>query len=294
MNLKGLCDCHTHTSYSSDADVPAIDMCNRAMDLELSAYAITDHAECNRWYSLEHYPDAVPNGYDTYDNGLDFENSLAESTRLKEIFKGKLNLIAGIELGQATHDFEVADKAVSDPRLDFVIGSIHQLPGYDDFAFLKYKNNDDYNTQTINQLTINELLEMNYLEILKLAKWGKFDVLGHLTYTLRYIEGDAGIKVDMKPFDDIIEEIFKTIIYNGKGIEINTSGLRQKYGQAFPTPNYVKMYKELGGEILSLGSDAHCTQDLGKGIHEGAEIARNCGFKYVAYFKERKPNFIKL
>ncbi|NLZ45825.1 MAG: histidinol-phosphatase HisJ family protein [Clostridiales bacterium] len=289
MNLNGFTDCHTHTSFSPDSDASAIDMCNRALELGLSAYAITDHAECNRWYGIEHYSSAVPNAYDTYNCGLDFENSLAFSTKLKEEYKGKLNLIAGIELGQATHDFEVADKAVSDKRLDFVIGSIHQLQGYDDFAFLKYENENPLDIKAV-----NELLKKNYLEILNLAKWGKFDVLGHLTYTLRYIEGDAGIKVDMTLFDDIIEEIFKTIIQNGNGIEINTSGLRQKYGQPFPTPNYVKMYKDLGGEILTLGSDAHRPEDIGKGIKEGTEIAKICGFKYIAYYKERKPNFIKL
>lgn len=286
MILKGLIDCHTHTEFSPDSEEPAINMCRRAMELGLEAYAITDHAECNRWYSMDKYPGAVDNGYDTYECGKDFDNSLAASTKLKEIFYGKLNLISGIELGQATHDFEVAEKAVSDPRLDFVIGSMHQLPGYDDFAFLKYNEFEPDE--------IPKLLEKNYLEVLKLAKWGKFDILGHLTYTLRYIEGDAGFKVDMKPYSDIIEEIFKTIINNGKGIEINTSGLRQKYGKSFPSPEYVKLYKELGGEILSLGSDAHCAADLGKGIEEGAEIARNAGFKYVAYFKERKPHFIKL
>lgn len=286
MNLNGLVDLHTHTEASVDSTEPAINMCRRALELGLSAYAITDHAECNRWFPIEHYPGAVPNGYDTYDNRQDFERSLAASTELKERFKGKLLVLSGIELGQATHDTASAEKAVSDPRLDIVIGSIHQIRGQDDFAFIKYDQHEaDF---------VPKLLEKNYLELLELARWGKFDVLGHLTYNLRYIEGNYGIKVDMTPYGDIIEEIFKTVIQNGKGIEINTSGLRQNYGKTFPTPEYVKLYRQLGGEILTLGSDAHCAADLGKGIEAGAEIARNAGFRYITYFKERKPEFIKL
>ena len=137
-------------------------------------------------------------------------------------------------------------------------------------------------------------MEKYFNETYKLCKWGKFDVLGHLTYTLRYIEGDNGIKVDMKPYEEIIRESLKLIIQNGKGIEINTSGLRQKYGKTFPDYEWVKIYRELGGEILSLGSDSHCPEDIGKGIADGAEIALQAGFEYLCYFKERKPNFIKI
>ena len=117
---------------------------------------------------------------------------------------------------------------------------------------------------------------------------------GKMTYTLRYIEGDHGIHVDMKHYEEIIRESFKLLIQNGKGIEINTSGLRQKYGKTFPDLYWVKIYRELGGEIISLGSDSHCAADIGKGIAEGAEIARDAGFDYLCFFKERKPNFIKI
>ena len=96
----------------------------------------------------------------------------------------------------------------------------------------------------------------------------------------------------MSRYEEIIREIFKTIIYNGKGIEINTSGLRQKYGKPFPEYRFVKMYKELGGELISVGSDAHTVADLGKGVADGAEIAKQAGFKYLCFFKERKPQFL--
>lgn len=279
-----LIDCHTHTQFSVDSDADISEMIEKACRLGLAAYAVTDHCECNRWYSEDHYPDE--DTYRYYDFGDDFENSVSAVTKLKGKYSGKLNLICGVEMGQATHDFDIAEKIVSDSRLDFVIGSMHQLPKTEDFAFIEYDK--------ISPKDIYDLAERYFLEINKLCKWGKFDVLGHLTYILRYIKGSAGIDLDISPFDEIIADSFKALIEKGKGIEINTSGLRQKYGDVFPSLKYVRLFRKMGGEILSVGSDAHCTADLGKGIREGAEIAREAGFANLCFFKERKPVFIKI
>ena len=102
-----------------------------------------------------------------------------------------------------------------------MIASLHELPDKLDFYFLDYAEED-----------VDSLLETYFSELLKIAKWGYFDVLGHITYPLRYIEGDAGISVDMGKYLDSIAEIFKAVISNGKGIELNTSGYRQSYGEA--------------------------------------------------------------
>lgn len=279
-----LIDCHTHTQFSVDSDADISEMIEKACHLGLSAYAVTDHCECNRWYSEEHYPDE--DTYRYYDFGRDFENSVSAVTGLKEKYDGKLNLICGVEMGQATHDFEIAEKIVSDSRVDFVIGSMHQLPKTEDFAFIEYGK--------LSPKDIYGLAERYFLEINKLCKWGKFDVLGHLTYILRYLKGTAGIDLDISPFDEIIADSFKVLIEKGKGIEINTSGLRQKYGDVLPSLKYVKLFRELGGEIVSVGSDAHTVADLGSGIADGAKTALEADFKYICYFKERKPNFIKI
>lgn len=279
-----LIDCHTHTQFSVDSDADISEMIEKACLLGLAAYAVTDHCECNRWYSEDHYPDE--DTYRYYDFGTDFENSVSAVTSLKEKYSGRFNLICGVEMGQATHDFDIAEKIVSDSRVDFVIGSMHQLPKTEDFAFIEYDK--------MSHQDIYGLAERYFLEINKLCKWGKFDVLGHLTYILRYINGTAGINLDINPFDEVIADSLKTLIEKGKGIEINTSGLRQKYGDVFQSLKYVKLFRELGGEILSIGSDAHTVADLGSGITEGAKIALEAGFKYLCYFKERKPNFLKI
>lgn len=278
-------DCHTHTHNSFDADNDTVtERCERAVSLGLKAMAVTDHCEVNRFYDKDHYTIDFERKYnDDYGYNKAFEGSMEEVNAAKELYNGKFELICGVELGQPLSDVETTQKILSDNRLDFVIASMHELPCHDDFAFLDYSKED-----------IPSLLEQNFMEILKIAQWGEFDVLGHLTYVLRYIQGEQGIVVDMKPYYEIIEQIFKEIVNKGKGIEINTSGMRQKYGGTFPSAEYIKLYHDLGGEIITIGSDSHSTADLGKGINVGIEIARNAGFKRIAYFKGRKPCFINI
>lgn len=289
MNLNYI-DCHTHTTFSPDGESTPEAMCKKAIELGLSAYAITDHCECSTWFEEEYYRNlGVPKSEDpfvVYDYKSHFYKAVENISKLKSQYEGKLNLICGIELGQATQGWEGAEEVAANKSLDFIIGSLHQIRQHDDFAFLNYAN--------YTHAEIVDLLETYYTEMYEMVKWGKFDVLGHLTYPLRYIEGEYGIALDNEKFDDIIAEIFKTIAYNGKGIEINTSGLRQKYGKTFPDVKYIKLFRELGGEILSIGSDAHCTTDLGKGIGDGIKLALASGFRYLCYFKERKPEFIAI
>ena len=130
--------------------------------------------------------------------------------------------------------------------------------------------------------------------MLETAETADFDIMAHITYPLRYITGEYGTVIDMKRYDGIIGEIFRMLIRNGRGIEINTSGLRQKIGVTMPDAPLVKRYYELGGRILTIGSDAHCADDLGKGIAEGIELAKACGFSEIAVFKGRKPTFIRI
>lgn len=286
MNLNTLADLHTHTNFSPDAESTPEQMCGRAAELGLAAYAITDHCDCNFWYPLENCESTTATDAEMYGAGKYANASIDCQTALKEKYSGRLNLLCGIELGQPLQNPERAEEIASRPELDFIIGSHHQNAGENDFYWIEYDKLDSSE--------IYRLLDDYFCQVYEMSKWGKFDVLGHLTYPLRYICGEYGIDIDMKRYDDVIREIFCTLIHSGKGIEINTSGLRQKYGLTFPTLDYIKLYRELGGEIITLGSDAHCAADIGKGIFEGAELAKAAGFKYISYFKERKPTFMRL
>lgn len=283
-----LTDMHTHTNSGPDAVNSPEEMCARAAELGLHAYAVTDHCDCNFWLPADEQQ-AIADSGSMIDNSKFYgarnysQESIARIAELKERYP---SLLCGIELGQPLQNREAAEIITSKPELDFIIGSHHQNAGMDDFYWIEYKKMDISG--------IYKLLEDALLQTLEMCRWGGFDVLGHLTYPLRYIIGEHGIDVDMSRFDDIIREIFRTLRDSGKGIEINTSGLRQKYGKTLPDERYVRLWRECGGEVLTIGSDAHNVNDLGAGIIDGEELARACGFKYIAYFVRRRPEFIKL
>ena len=277
-------DSHTHTRNSPDADKDSvIDRCEEALKHGIGALAITDHCEANRFYPAEHYGITEISENDVYNYKYDYENSIAETLAARNIYHKKLTLICGVELGQATADPDAADMIYNDSRIDFVIGSMHELPGKEDFFFLDYSKED-----------IPKLMEDNFNAILGLCKQDRYDVLGHITYALRYIEGDQGFKVELENYREQIAEIFRETIKNHKGIEINTSGLRQKYGKTFPPIEFLKLYKDMGGEILTFGSDCHSNKDLGAGIHDGMELAQQAGFTKGAYFLKHEPHFFEL
>lgn len=278
-----LIDCHTHTQFSMDSEADINAMIKKAKELNLAAYAITDHCECNCWYPKEHYENTELFDYFNYKE--DFEASLSAVTELKEKYSD-FNLICGTELGQPLADLEIAEKCIADSRLDFVISSVHQIKDEKDFFYINY-----YHMSTAE---INNLLERYFFEVYELCKWGKFDVLGHLTYCLRYMKIRNGITPNMKLFDEIIAESLRTLADKGKGIEINTSGIRQGFGTTFPSLKYIKLFREFGGKIISIGSDAHKVRDLGANIAEGTELAKAAGFSEICYFKKRQPVFIKI
>ncbi|MCM1299296.1 MAG: histidinol-phosphatase HisJ family protein [Firmicutes bacterium] len=264
--MEILTDSHTHSAQSPDGKSTLEEMAERAAELGIRHYTVTDHLDVNDYYKPEFH----------------YEERLRQSDlllpKLTEAFKGRVDIHFGVELGQPLQDLELTKKLLAAHNYEFIIGSCHNIRDYEDFYFLDYKKEEPY-----------RLLKLYFDELLEMAQWGGFDVLGHLTYPLRYISGDQGIKIDMSGFEAIIGEIFAALVKNGMGIEINTSGLRQKIGVTLPDEHYIRLYRELGGEIITVGSDAHRTEDLGKGIAEGIALAKKCGFDKIYYYDHRKP-----
>ncbi len=271
MENKIIMDVHNHSDLSPDGRNSPEEMIRRACELGISYYALTDHLEINKFYD-EEYP---------YEEPVKRASEIMPELIAK--YDGKINMCYGVELGQPLQDMALTERMLSSYKYDFIIGSLHMCSGWDDFYFLDYGKVD-----------ADMLMKLYFEELLEMACWGKFDVLGHLTYPLRYITGLFGIRIDMDKYLPIIKEIFSTLIKNGMGIEINSSGLRQQIGVPLPDEYYVTLYRELGGKILTIGSDAHCTEDLGKGIAQCTEMAKRSGFEYLAFYKNRVPEFIKI
>ncbi|MBR2867459.1 MAG: histidinol-phosphatase HisJ family protein [Clostridia bacterium] len=269
---KNRIDLHMHTSSSFDGNYSALQMTESAIANSVSTIAFTDHFDVDF--------------YERHNLGVRQQTSYEDIMSVVESQSDKIRILRGIEMGQPTYDIKLTEKSLARYEYDFVIGSIHNLREMPDFGDLDYKS--------MTEDKIYDLLGQYFDEMLLLAKWNGFDTLAHLTYPMRYIVQAGRSEIELSRFDGIIDDIFSTLIANGKALEINTSGLRQPIGKTMPTEDYVRRYRELGGELLTLGSDAHFTEHVGAGIDEGYAIAERCGFEYVTYFRDRKPIKVKI
>ena len=120
-----------------------------------------------------------------------------------------------------------------------------------------------------------------------------FDVLGHIDYVIRYGK-EKERAYSYHKYADVIDEILKTLIHNGKGLELNTAGWKYGLSFAHPHPDILKRYRELGGEILTVGSDGHKPEHIAYDFHRINDLLKECGFKYYTEFRQRKPYFCAL
>ena len=125
------------------------------------------------------------------------------------------------------------------------------------------------------------------------AAFDAFDVYGHIDYVVRY-GPNKNRDYSYRAYSEIIDEVLKTLIEKGKGIEINTGGFRYGLGHPNPTEDILKRYREFGGEIITVGADAHAPEDIAFDFQKVPEILKSCGFRYFTVFKNRKPEFIRL
>ncbi|WP_322172630.1 histidinol-phosphatase HisJ family protein [Acutalibacter caecimuris] len=269
MEHKYASDCHNHSSCSPDGKHPVAAMLDRAKELGLYAYTLTDHCECNQYQ-------------DKYRQRAARAWQAMEEARPPQ----GLRFYRGLELGQPLQDLPAAQEAVGRFAYDFVIGSLHNLPDKEDFYFL--------DCAAMAPGEVDALLGEYWDGLLEMIAWGGFDSLGHLTYPLRYIQGAQGVQVDMERHAEKIDRVLLALIAKGKALEVNTSGLRQALGETMPGPGLLKRYRALGGRLVTLGSDAHCTEDLGKGIDQGMALLQAAGFSAFAVYEKRQPVLLPL
>lgn len=267
-----LIDSHVHTIHSADSETPVSSMIERAIDLGMKKICITDHHDYD-------YPN---HGNDIYDFCMDAPAYYSDMLKWREYFKDQIHVLIGAEVGVEPYLAEKLEKFVNSQPFDFIIGSSHIIhrmdPYYPDF----FENRKD--TECF----------MDYFESIleNLQVFSNFDVYGHLDYIVRYAPlKDTNYSYSL--FCDVIDEILKKLIDMGKGIELNTGGFL-KLSTPNPHPDIIKRYKELGGEIITVGSDAHFTKDLGGHFSQAADILKDCGFRYYTVFCQRRPEFVPL
>lgn len=257
-------DFHLHSNFSMNSKASMDSMCISAIEKDLKGICFTDHIDL-----------------DVTSNKLDFKfrvvDYLKDLRSMKYRYKKKLQVFSGVEIGMQTHLLDRYDDIIESYKFDFVIMSIHAL-GENSMFIGDYLDNVDP----------LEALDTYYNTMYECVKsYDNYDVLGHIDFIDRYFLD----KSHMPKFDKVfplIEEILKLVIKNGKGIEINTSSLRHGLDYLHPKLSILKLYRDLGGEIITIGSDACSPQSVGGDLKLAENLLKNLGYKKAYIFKERK------
>ncbi len=263
-------DYHLHTNFSSDSDAKMEDMILKAIQLGLKEIAITDHIDYD-------YPDSE------YPFLFDYSEYAKKIHGFQEHYGDKIEIRIGVEFGLQKHIKEKIETFYKQNALDFVIGSTHCIKG------LELYHNYFYKGKTQHQ-AYQEYFE-NVLENVQL--FDCFQVYGHMDYVNRY--GDYENKeLQYFVYREIIDEILKALIQKQKGLEINTSGFKYGLGYAHPKLEILKRYHELGGEIITIGSDAHSPEWIGSHFQDAYNMLKESGFKAFTVFKKQQPIWVDI
>ncbi len=269
-----LFDQHMHCECSMDSSAPLSDMVKAAAEHGMARVCFTDHVDM----------DDPRTGARTSAWKPDVPAIREAHASYRADAVPGIEVRMGIELGEPNHDPIGAREAADAAPWDLVLGSIHNLRDTPDFYFLRYASEEDCVKR--NRTYLAELAE--------LAAMDCYDVMAHIGYTSRYMRLQGfSAEVTAELYPEELQDVFRKLIRGGRGLEVNTSGLRKGH-TTYPNASVLALYREMGGEIVTLGSDAHTPEDAGIGIREAEELLRTLGFLYVAGYKQRKPEFFRI
>ena len=273
-------DMHMHTWFSTDSEACPRDMADEAVRKGLKTICFTDHFDKD---DLEWGEEGI----------IDVDAYFVEMQKLQEEYAGKLNIRIGIELGFRTYLKDYYEELTKKYPFDFVIGSVHNVP-YKKDAEGNILYTDPAAEKLFTDRTDKEAYRLMMETTLENVRTSDcFQTLGHLDYVVRY--GKSREKeYSYTDYADIIDEILKLLIEQEKGLEVNSAGLKYGLPFAHPHPDVLKRYRELGGEIITIGADAHKPEHIAYDFAKAEEILKSCGFKYYTEFFEQKPVFKQL
>jgi len=270
-------DCHIHSDNSVDGKNSVDEICKTAIAKGVTSITITDHAT------------PMPAGIDDYSH---IENCVKEARIAAEKYKDQLLVLVGAE----REDKYPADfrERFYDFELDCVLGSAHsKATFYEHFPDSGYIDILDCSKSASIEF-IKEVVRKYYHRLTEIAYYADVDVITHLTFLFRYINGYNNRGLETELFYPEIDNILKGVIERGKSLEINTSGKALSWNKFMPDAEILKRYYNMGGRFITIGSDAHNCENLGQGIEKGIDIAKICGFKYYTIFENRKPKVIEI
>ncbi|MBH1940144.1 histidinol-phosphatase HisJ family protein [Mobilitalea sibirica] len=269
-----LADYHVHSDFSSDCNAPMETMIEQAISMGMKKLCFTDHMDYD-------YPPVSNLNFE-----FDIEAYMDKLSLMKQKYQSKIEILTGIELGLQPHITDRMTALTDRYPFDFIIGSSHVVDHFDPF----------YPQFWINKTEEEGITEYFQSIIDNCNQYQGFHIYGHIDYIVRYAPSTKKkyLTYPYEKYADILDEVLKTILLHEKGIEVNTAGYKYGLGHPHPKTEVLVRYKELGGEIITIGSDAHRPEHLGYDFLKTAELLKSIGFKYYTTFKDGKPIFEKL
>lgn len=262
------CDMHVHSHNSHDSRAPIASTAAEAVKRGVSVFAITDHSDTQYYFSGE-IPQRIA-------------ASVREVQETAPQFADKVEILTGVEIGEMVWDEFHADELLHAHDYDVVIGSVHAV---------RYKEwSDPYSLQDLSKIPAAELvgfMDKYFDEVLETLQKLPCDIMAHLTCPLRYINYKFGLNFDIRPYEDKITRILAYIIENAIAMEINTSGMNGENGYYMPDEWIIEKYRDMGGYLVTVGSDAHVSEHIGKAFGDALSMLKRLGFRHYYYYKER-------
>ncbi len=267
-------DFHLHSSFSGDSKTPMEEMILAGIRSGLNCMCFTEHMDMDFIYIKPEEEGQFTLNTDSY---------LYDLLKYKEKYASQIKLLFGVELGVQPHlrrELAVYAKSFD---FDFIIASSHLCNGQDPYYPSFYEGRTD-----------EEAYREYFTSILdNLKAFGNFDVYGHLDYVVRYGQTkDAEYCYDK--YKDILDAILETLLEMEKGIEVNTGAIAYHLRDLNPCTDIIRRYHQLGGEIITVGSDAHEPKAITRSFDRAADILLSCGFKYYTTFEKRTPEFHRI
>lgn len=261
-------DYHIHTRFSCDSETEMAAACEAAISRGLSEIGFADHAD---------FGPADPPGY------FCPAEYLAEIDRCRHLYGDRLTICAGVEVGEPHLFAQEAESLLTAGEFDFVLGSAHYADGMQ----------PAWKEEFFNQ-PLEQAYEAYFRQVVHLAAEGDFDVLAHLDLVKRDARRFGQVYDVPEPYSDMIRAALRSIVERGKGIEINTSPLYRGQLEPCPSMEVLRWYRELGGEILTFGSDAHTPDAVGACFDVALKMARAAGFMRLARFEKRRIHWAEI
>lgn len=267
-------DFHLHSEHSEDSTAPMKSMIERGIALELPSMCFTDHMDLD----YPQCPDLPAGSFH-----LDADSYRKDFEKNKKTYSDKIDLHFGVELGLQPHITKENHVFLSENSFEFIIGSTHLIRHQDPYYGEFWKDRDE-----------KDVFAEYFRESLENVRlFDDFDVYGHLDYVVRYAPNKDKY-YDPSEYTQITDELMKILISRDQGLDLNSKALYSGMADPNPCSYFLNRFRELGGRIITFGSDAHKPEDLAREFIPMREIAIFCGFTEYCTYENRNPVFHKL